>query len=67
MIFTNNVLKIKNYLLMDLKFILLQLNEINFDLVDKYLFSSKKNKLKILNSKNSYKFFNAYSEKEYRN
>ena len=53
---------------MDLKFVLLQLNEINFDLVDRYLSSSKKNKFRNFKTlKNSYKFFNTYSEKKYRN
>ena len=53
---------------MDLKFLLIQLNEINFDLVDKYLSSSKKNKFKNLKIlKNTYKFFNTYSEREYKN
>ena len=53
---------------MNIKFLLIQLNEINFDLVDKYLFSSKKNKfinLKIL--KNTFKSFDTYSEQEYKN
>ncbi len=53
---------------MNMKFLLIQLNEINFDLVEKYLLSSKKNKfvnLKIL--KNTYKSFDTYSENEYKN
>ncbi|WP_440633384.1 hypothetical protein [Candidatus Pelagibacter sp. HIMB1485] len=53
---------------MDIKFLLIQLNEINFDLVDKYLNQSNKKKypnLKIL--KKTYKCFNTHSEKEYKN
>ena len=53
---------------MSLKLLLIQLNEINFDLVSKYLLASKKNKfqnLKII--KNNFKFFNTYAEDEYEN
>ena len=53
---------------MNLKFLLIQLNEINFDLVDKYLLSSKKNKfinLKIL--RETFNSFETYSEDKYKN
>ena len=53
---------------MSLKLLLIQLNEINFDLVDRYLLTSKKNKLTNLKFlKNSYKFFNTFAESEYKN
>ena len=55
-------------ILMNLKFILIQLNEINFDIVDKYLLNSKNNKflnLKFL--RNNFKFFETYSEDKYEN
>ncbi len=53
---------------MDIKFLLIQLNEINFDLVDKYLESSKKDKFKNIKClKNTYKLFHTYSEDEYDN
>ena len=53
---------------MTLKLFLIQLNEINFDLVDKYLSTSKKNKLTNLKYiKNHYEFFNTYAESEYKN
>ena len=45
-------------ILMNLKFILIQLNEINFDIVDKYLLNSKNNKfsnLKFL--RKNFRFF----------
>jgi len=53
---------------MSLKLLFIQLNEINFDLVDKYLIASKKNKfnnLKII--KNTYKSFDTYAEDKYEN
>ena len=53
---------------MNLKLLFIQLNEINFDLVDKYLIASKKNKftnLKII--KNTYKSFDTYAEDKYEN
>ena len=53
---------------MNIKFLLIQLNEINFDLVDKYLSSSKKNKFKNLKKlKSTYKSFDTYSEQKYEN
>ncbi len=53
---------------MNIKFLLIQLNEINFDLVNKYLFSSRKNKLQNLKTlKNTFKSFDTYSEQEYKN
>ncbi len=53
---------------MSLKLLFIQLNEINFDLVNKYLLDSKKNKftnLKII--KDNFKFFDTYAEKKYEN
>jgi len=53
---------------MSLKLLLIQLNEINFDLVDKYLSASKKNKysnLKII--KNTYQSFDTHAEDKYEN
>lgn len=53
---------------MNLKLLLIQLNEINFDLVDRYLSVSKKNKLTNLRFlKNRYKFFHTFAESEYKN
>lgn len=53
---------------MSLKLIFIQLNEINFDLVDKYLAASKKNKfINIKVIKKNYKSFNTYAEKKYEN
>ena len=53
---------------MSIKLLLIQLNEINFDLVDKYLLASKENKFTNLRSiKNTYKFFDTYAESEYEN
>lgn len=53
---------------MNSKFILIQLNEINFELVFKYLSSSKKNEFKNLKIlKNTFKFFETYSEDKYEN
>lgn len=53
---------------MSSKLILLQLNEINFDLVFKYLSKSKKSSFRNLRIiENNYKSFNTYSEKEYDN
>ena len=50
------------------KFLLIQLNEINFDLVDKYLLNSKKNKFTHLKFiKKNYESFETYSENEYKN
>jgi len=50
------------------KFLLIQLNEINFDLVDKYLLNSKKNKFSHLKFiKKNYESFVTYSENEYKN
>ena len=53
---------------MSLKLLLIQLNEINFDLVDKYLSKAKKNKfynLRII--KDTFKSFNTYAEDKYEN
>ena len=53
---------------MSLKLLFIQLNEINFDLVDEYISASKKKKftnLKII--KNNYKSFNTYAEDKYEN
>ena len=53
---------------MSLKLLFIQLNEINFDLVNKYLSASKKNKfinLKII--KDTYKSFDTYAEDKYEN
>ena len=53
---------------MNLKLLFIQLNEINFDIVDKYLSISKKDKLinfKII--KNTYECFNTYAEDKYEN
>ena len=53
---------------MNIKFLLIQLNEINFDLVDKYLLFSKKNKFENFKKiKNIFKSFDTYSEQEYKN
>ena len=53
---------------MNLKLILIQLNEINFDLVDKYLSMSKNNKFINLRSiKDNFESFNTYAEDEYEN
>ena len=53
---------------MSLKLLFIQLNEINFDLVDKYLSTSKKNKFtnfRII--KDTYQSFNTYAEDKYEN
>ena len=51
---------------MKIKLLLIQLNEINFDLVDKYLLSSKKkNFLNIKNLKDNFRSFNTYGEDKY--
>ncbi|WP_435166761.1 hypothetical protein [Candidatus Pelagibacter bacterium nBUS_28] len=53
---------------MSLKLLFIQLNEINFDLVDKYLSVSKKNKFKNLKIiRNTYKSFHTYAENKYEN
>jgi len=53
---------------MNLKFLLIQLNEINFDIVDRYIKISKKNKFPNLKKlKNTFKFFETHSEKKYVN
>ena len=53
---------------MNNNFLLIQLNEINFELVDKYISSSKLKKFTNLRSlRESYKFFNTHSENEYEN
>lgn len=51
---------------MSLKFLLIQLNEINFDLVDKYLSESKKNQyINLKKIKHIFKCFNTYAENKY--
>ena len=53
---------------MSLKLLFIQLNEINFDLVDKYLSTSKESKftnLRII--RNTYQSFDTYAEDEYKN
>jgi hypothetical protein len=53
---------------MNLKLLFIQLNEINFDLVDKYLSASKKNKfinLRVI--KDTYKSFDTFAEDKYEN
>ena len=51
---------------MSLKLLFIQLNEINFDLVDKYLSSSKKNKFTHLKKiQNTYQSFDTYAEDKY--
>lgn len=53
---------------MTLNLILIQLNEINFDLVDKYLSVSKKKNFPNLKFiKKNYKSFNTYAEEKYEN
>ena len=53
---------------MSLKLILVQLNEINFDLVNKYLSTAKKNRFVNLRFvKNTYESFNTYAENKYEN
>lgn len=52
---------------MSLKFLLIQLNEINFDLVDKYLSESKKKNqyINLKKIKHIFKCFNTYAENKY--
>jgi hypothetical protein len=51
-----------------MKILLIQLNEINFDLVDKYLLASKNLNLQILDLlKINYKSFETYAENKYEN
>ena len=53
---------------MSLKLIFIQLNEINFDLVEKYLSASKDNKYKNLKFvMNNFKSLNTFAESEYEN
>ena len=53
---------------MSLNLLLIQLNEINFDLVDKYLSASKKNKFNNLKFiRKNYKTFDTYAEDDYEN
>tara|TARA_Y100000389_G_scaffold205079_1_gene262790 strand:- start:2608 stop:3921 length:1314 start_codon:yes stop_codon:yes gene_type:complete len=53
---------------MSLKLLLIQLNEINFDLVDRYLSVSKKSKFTNLRViKEKYKSFDTYAENKYEN
>ena len=53
---------------MNRNFLLIQLNEINFELVDKYISSSKLKKFTNLRSlRESYNFFHTHSENEYEN
>jgi len=53
---------------MSLKLLFIQLNEINFELADKYLSSSKKNKFTNLRFiKKNYKSFETYAENKYEN
>jgi len=53
---------------MSIKFLFVQLNEINFDLVNSYLSFSKENKFKYLKEiKNSFASFETYSEDKYEN
>ncbi len=48
--------------------LLLQLNEINFDIVDKYLANSKNNEfLNLKYLKNNFKFFHTFGEGKYKN
>lgn len=53
---------------MSLKLLLIQLNELNFDVVDKYLSEAKKNKFTNLRViKDTFKSFNTYAEDKYEN
>lgn len=53
---------------MRLKFLLIQLNEINFDLVEKYLSASKKSKfINLRFIKDTYQSFETYAESKYEN
>ncbi len=53
---------------MDPKLIFVQLNEINFEIVDKYIQSTEKNKFKNLKYlKTHFKKFETYAEEEYEN
>jgi hypothetical protein len=53
---------------MSLNFLLIQLNEINFDLVDKYIaVSKKKNFCNFRTIKNTFKSFDTYAEDKYEN
>ena len=52
---------------MSLKLLFIQLNEINFDLVDKYLSTSKKSKFTNLRTiKNTYQSFDIYLQHKYQ-
>ncbi|MDA7605003.1 hypothetical protein N8724_06380 [Candidatus Pelagibacter sp.] len=53
---------------MNKKLLFIQLNEINFELVDKYILNSKKNKFTNLKHiRNSFKSFETYAEDKYKN
>ena len=53
---------------MSLKLLLIQLNEINFEIVNKYLSVSNENKfINLKHIKKNYKFFETYSENKYEN
>ena len=53
---------------MSLKLLFIQLNEINFEIVEKYLSYSNKNEfLNLKYIKNTYKSFETFSENEYKN
>ena len=53
---------------MSLKLLLIQLNEINFELVDKYLSNSSESKfVNLKHIKKKYNFFETYSEDKYEN
>lgn len=53
---------------MSLKLLFVQLNEINFDIVEKYLLGSKKGRFKNFRIlKNHFNFFNTFAEDKYEN
>ncbi len=53
---------------MSLKLLFIQLNEINFDIVEKYISLSKKNKFKNFKTlRDNFNFFNTFAEDKYEN
>ena len=53
---------------MSLKLLFIQLNEINFDIVEKYILLSKKNKFKNFKTlRDNFNFFNTFAEDKYEN
>ena len=52
---------------MSLKLLFIQLNEINFEIVNKYLLASKKKFINLEVIRDSFKSFNTFAEDEYKN